>query len=959
MSGNNANLSETKLEALPLLTDALDDWFWRHGREREGKYQLPPWEWAFRLATLRRRVHTMMDARRQERPAMAVWGPSQTGKSTSVSAYMDAGARFSGDAQTDGEGSGLYWPGGLPFFFMAPRVADTGSLPPHMNGRVLNPFNKGMDGSACLSRFTAGSLKGEGGRLPVPDPLHPVRLEWVAPSDLMHALACGYGSECLGPDDALPTQWNAEKLRKRIQTFKSRNASGRKGPPDRAAFERLLDLCGVVESLANSEDSPFTGLAESSTALQSVLEGLFMEEWLLADPTVVDHLAYDILWDGCGALTELFEKMRHTYEAHLGRGGNWAGKELFCSLEAAGLFLNMGACVVAYKAPETNPDSPEAIIQNLIRKLSWREEGGRILISCDSAGGQLLSTDAEAFSVIQGLVWELVIPVNLENLPEHPFPEAPERPNTLRTYLGRADLLDFPGVGNDRRNKENRIILDPARIREARTSAGCPDASPQDRARAERCFTPVLFFKQIVKRGKTASIVNTYAKRLNMDGFALFQGLRGFACPNADQLISGVRMWWRYMSPEYYRDPEGESPLPLNLILTWWAKQLNHARNPNDSNIYGVIEEIVSALGPVRDPDVCTTFALHDHKSPDPNDAEMKEDFSPGSVRYLNILREKAFARQFQRETSLRSFREMLTDRATGGAEFFFATAAEQMRRVREDPKTNRLLLLDARLAALGCEIRSLLREPDLYPDPRPRDVRREHLKRFQGDLQKALAGTKGESEALRNLNYSLRDLLNIDAGDFAPVTAHAVARIDAAFIENHFHQWVSRRKALFGNEPTRAALWGSLGLTDATLLEETLYALVRSVAPDFAGVATWLRTILQRQERVDADPRRFLALRLGNLILYGRRGPSPLAKDADSIDWETFGEGRDGVPEEAPYYRFFLEPFMGPGGQLEWLAEREVVPVRRPPQPGDDALVALCEKFGVVPGTASSPSAS
>src|SRR5262245_55578538 len=157
----------------------LIEWYWQHGCNRQkrpanaadwdGNYEqfmLPPATWLRQLYEVRNGLRTVSEAAQAPRPAVALWGMSQTGKSTSVSALIDANVKVSTEApDTDGSGGGLHWAGGLPFFFVAPhRDTEKGEVyPMHWYERSLNPFNSGLDASSCLSRFVPGAVEKKAG----------------------------------------------------------------------------------------------------------------------------------------------------------------------------------------------------------------------------------------------------------------------------------------------------------------------------------------------------------------------------------------------------------------------------------------------------------------------------------------------------------------------------------------------------------------------------------------------------------------------------------------------------------------------------------------------------------------------------------------------------------------------------------------------------------------------------
>lgn len=964
MSGNPIKNGPDDTSAA--ISEALLEWFWTAGgADREAPYELDG-EWLRRLYGAHDRLRKAGRALAQKRPAMAIWGPSQTGKSTSVSAYMDAGAEFRGEKEHDGRGSGLHWAGGRPFFFMAPRVTNPDrELPPHLTAMTLNPFNQGMDGSSCLSRFTPGSPEPVEDRHHVRFPDFPVELELVSPADLWHALARGYATECLDPRGREPRAWDLEGFKRTLKKTTRGFDSRRTGVAlDRTAFERLCDFAKVVAALADGDERRYSGLSDDAEEWGSVLRGLFEEPALLADAGTVDALAAEIFWDGCEALSDWFGRMRSLYEQLVGRDGAWQGKRLCCSLEATMLFLNMGACEISYANPESNPNSPRAIIQGLISELAYTIDEDSVKIGCSENLPHSLSNTPEDFCLLQGLVWELVVPVNLDNLPDRPFPDHPDKPNALKEFLGTADLLDFPGVGNDTKALENRVILASAQIREIERKASARDASPADVERRKHCFSPVLFFKEIVKRGKTASIVSTYAERLNIDGFSIFQGLRTYKCPNADQLINGVKSWWRNLCPEYLSEPNGPSPYPLNLVLTWWAKQLNYAVTENHTNIYGAMEETVSNLGRIRDPSICTTFAIHDHCSPDRDAAEIKQDFDPDkpSVRYQNLTREAAFTRQFGNALSRKSFDAMLRDRVTGGAEFFFTEATAQMREA-QNRSGGRAELLARMVDSARMEVAALIAWQDLIPRPKPRDDRREHLEAFHKRLTVNLPSFT--TEQMREFDYFLRCLLNVAWTDLAPIPSKT-ENIDEAYIHGEWLRWCRAQAARHASASNSAAapLAASVGLAESGDVNRVLSALAESLRPDLPELARWLISTAEtlnarrhRGGREGMDLRRLFAVRMANTLVYGDQ-PASVGKRGDANDGPPYGGAS--IPESmrSAAYTRFVKPFTEDRGRLWQLYSRDIAPRKRPDLPGDAQLLGICRTHGIDPQDPSLPGA-
>jgi hypothetical protein len=133
-------------------------------------------------------------------------------------------------------------------------------------------------------------------------------------------------------------------------------------------------------------------------------------------------------------------------------------------------------------------------------------------------------------------------------------------------------------------------------------------------------------------------------------------------------------------------------------------------------------------------------------------------------------------------------------------------------------------------------------------------------------------------------------------------------------------------------------------------VLTETLTAFAESIEPDLEAMGVWLRRLCQYSQAVgeeDVDLRRHLALYLGNLLVFGPSGPR-VRVDEEPVD-DVADPERALLP--APrgaacrYYRDFIEPFAGDRGHLFRLADRQVVPITRPDQPGDSALIAVATK--------------
>jgi hypothetical protein len=70
-------------------SDRLIGWFWKQGVQRDGIYSLSPGEWLRTLYTADEILAQAQDSAGDLRSAFALWGPSQSVKSTLLSNFLD------------------------------------------------------------------------------------------------------------------------------------------------------------------------------------------------------------------------------------------------------------------------------------------------------------------------------------------------------------------------------------------------------------------------------------------------------------------------------------------------------------------------------------------------------------------------------------------------------------------------------------------------------------------------------------------------------------------------------------------------------------------------------------------------------------------------------------------------------------------------------------------------------
>lgn len=885
-----SNRTEGVPEGLEL-SERLVEWYWSDGIRRsekrpsadnwQGNYEqfgLPTGTWLRQLYEVRDGLLTVKAAASSHRPSVALWGMSQTGKSTSVSALIDSNVQVSAEhPEIDGTNGGLHWQGGLPFFFVAPyRDTEKGEqYPMHWYERSLNPFNSGMDASSALSRFVAGSKTEAPGRLLVDDPMHPVRVELVPPSDLLHALARGFDSECLGPAlKGKPQEWTPERLDRLLAEFREKHRALVGSRPNRESFERMLAVVGTLNELVFGRLETFAKLKTTEADWQSRLESLLANDLLISDPNVTDEFAAQLFWNGSAIFSERFLVMRRLYQQLT---ATWGCRPVHASLPAAMLLLDMAACVNAFREAKAQ-DTREGKQQTLIKALGWRKSGQNIYLGCGPDYPEKLGSTAEQFSNFQGLVWELVVPINTDNLKPGPF----------RDLIETSDVLDFPGVGRDEKNETNRLNANPGQL-------GADKGKP---------CTIESFYSDIVKRGKTASIVATYSRRLTVDSFSILQNIDKDEPSNhaTDQLTNGIRTWMRNMAPGF---TEGAGQRPsgvfLNLGLTFWGEFVQQSKPDKISN-FETRRKFYSKLGLISDPEVVTVFALNYHWIRDPR-VKFTQPFTKGAPLYERVVGEPDFQRLFKNPISVESLEEMTADLergGSGGADFLFGQLRIQVLSLAEADRASRFASISGRLNQTLANILSWrhLRKPQVDVD-----TRLEELNSFVDRVEGAIAG-RLETD-VRMASHALCELLNVDPESLG-LPPSGRSGLSGAFVEKLYNEWKDRQVLRYDEWLRRGKNtepdWSRVGLRDrddiARFLEALITSLNRSTFGEIAalGQRVW-DSIPGREEHRQKHLRRYIAIEMTNHIVYKaperkpgaeirrfrvmeRRGAEPVGKD-------------------------------------------------------------------------------
>jgi hypothetical protein len=914
------------------LSSELIEWFWQHGRSRgrpapagavkedRTKYDLPPDKWLAKLYDARDDLSSYTEALKPRRPALALWGLSQTGKSTAL-AFVDAGHEATGNPSTDGVGTGLHWEGGLPFIYQAPfKIA--GGPPLHWSKCVYNPYNQGNDGSSCLTRLVVGTRTGDQGTWKVTDPMHPVGLLIQTPLELLVTIARGFDSQCWGPERAgRHAPWSASDLEDIIAKVQARYGKAGSGEdpearkePDRAAFEAVRLLVRVLEDLFTVRIERYAKIATDLQSLRSWLDNRMLSQpWLTGNMEAADALMAEILWGGSEFITRYYRKLRELQTRLIAA---WEGAELRASLQSAMLVINMNSSVDIFKQWE--PNTSQGIQAGLIRELGWRREGDKIWIGCGPDYPEKLGRTPEDYATFQCLIWEIILAINIDRLPD----------SEAKRLLATADILDFPGVGREELNENTRLNIDG-------------NAGPGHGKNPETTD----FYAKILKRGKTASIVTSYSRRMNIDTFAIMQTLVGDQPPspeNVNQIIDGCSAWRRFagFDESDFKARYG-SRLPLAFVLTFWgAKVINF--NPNNAtNFENGCSKWYVNYGFIAEGEVSTVFALNYHWFGTP--VVSLTGFDRDSDTYKKVVQEAAFTRLFREADSRESFDQMVHDQKSGGLAFFYTKMSERL--ARTDFKW-RQARLERLVATRQEEVRALLDWPELRAPRIERDLRSEVLQDFRRRAIE-LNADAGE-EKMRSFGHALRNLLNVDA-ELLPATPATPGDITPSLVDQWFHAWKESQLQAFEawNASGRKSRpdWALLGFSSRAQLETVIKALVDVLGqPIFSAIA---RESARRAELIarstpdlyEHNLRRCIAVEMANRLIYldpsdpeASRRTQP---GAETDDPES--QNRDFPCLRTRAYKEFSGLWLD--NQLSALLRNIAPPRKRPPLPGDPEL--------------------
>ena len=489
------------------------DWYWDHGLNRPMEWTIAPSGLNSIMGIANR--HATINQMREsgnKKACVAFWGPSQSGKSSLLSHYIDG--------KSDNELALMWNPNQKVRFSAYQGEGEDGT-----NCVVFNPFNCAMDASGLVTRFYLPSEE-ESKKI---YPEAPVEVILANRKQILQSIAVGYRMEC---QESL-NPWGLDQLRQKISTPSVR--------PNRKAFELLFDVCDVCENMAR-ENSRYREFLNGPKLRQQILGSSYAEN---VDDAF--ELAAYLLWDGEPRLTELYNNVMSSLQELNGAREKTAPNRIFVSMEVAALLEDIGALSFYEQNKNGHPSAEAKRRVQALNNISMYVTPRGLIYTCDK---NPVSDKLDSYTVtitdfgrLQALIGELRIPLRKnESTAVKPFFD----------FLEKCDLLDIPGVTNKASGEslgmENQIDL-------------------------SKEVAESLLLSRVYKSGKTISIVYGQAETCSIDTFVIFVDLeRAGGISRPTTITNGVKAW---LSPYGFHSSDMRPPLKLYLNCSLFGKMLN------------------------------------------------------------------------------------------------------------------------------------------------------------------------------------------------------------------------------------------------------------------------------------------------------------------------------------------------------------------------------------------------
>lgn len=501
--------------------EELVKWYWEHGIKRGHDASDPDRElrkisiggWLdpiVKIIDRNRAIQSNVNAK----ACLALWGPSQTGKSTMMSRYVDG-------MLDDGSDSALTWSENHKTRFSPPKdgMDFLQNIAPET--LVFNPYNHQSDASGVATRYTL--QKASDG---IVNPEFPIEIKFTTRAQIIQSLSLGYLSEC---------ERKGEFYVYTQESFMEEISEGTSSEISPEAYWLLKDIANVIEFMKG--DTRFNNLFRRGEWDKKIRKALVSSPRLLSSLAETEKFMAKIFWDGDGVLTQFYkdaEKMLKELTS------DWEGCKILATMEVGSLLLDIDS-FKSYVSPEGEKGRK---IKDKVSHISYEKSGNEVHIFLKEEGSKIAG---DAFGYFQAICAELRVPLKKENLESDPLK------NAFIELAEKCDFLDFPGVSNKNVGKD---ISDG--------NAALVDLSHTSSAE---------IFTKVFKQGKTQCFVYSYAKKYGIDAFSIL--VRTDRNPSQSSLLSaGIREWLCSFDQNWTPGRPAEMPVFVN--MTFFASLLNN-----------------------------------------------------------------------------------------------------------------------------------------------------------------------------------------------------------------------------------------------------------------------------------------------------------------------------------------------------------------------------------------------
>ena len=499
----------------------LIDWYWNYGVKRGLDPNDPDRElrkisignWLDIIADLADKTRDIK-AHSKDKATIALWGPSQTGKSTLMSRYIDG-------EECDGSDSALTWDQNHKTRFSPPQ--NGGSDIP--NGTlVFNPFHFSSDASGIATRYV---LKSEAsGEV---NPEYPVEIKLTNRAQIIQSLCLGYLNECEMADQ------HVDFTQEAFLEECSGDGDSKSDQISREAYFLLKDIAKVIEYMKGNRR--FDNLFKKNEWTRKIRKALVSASNLVGRYENAEAFMTKIFWDSNQRLTDEYKKMTNLLSSLIDK---WSGCKILASLEVAALLVDIDS----YKQFVEPQDSVGEKIRYQIANMDYERVGDEIHIFIKDGGNRDIA--GENFGYFQAICSELVVPLKEEAL---------QRFNQKKDFLNlirQCDFLDFPGVSN--KNTGNNTAIENLSL-----------------VQLSNCKKTDIFTR-VFKQGKTQCFVYNYVYQYGIDAFIIL--VRSNLFPSKSSVLNdGVKEWIRSYTPDW--KPGRSTPMPVFVNMTFFSSLVN------------------------------------------------------------------------------------------------------------------------------------------------------------------------------------------------------------------------------------------------------------------------------------------------------------------------------------------------------------------------------------------------